>query len=248
MKKKMLLMFCAAPFLLSCSGANSFFGGDKSMPLSVQKNFQIVGCQSAQVRHLRSGKIFSIYDSDVVGRVANRINQFISAGSLVDDKESRLDDISSVDSSVEIVFKCSGSDHVVRVSGNRFIVPSFGVSRDLSADEQTFANGFQNLFSAKLEQVIFKVQDYPVEFDGFVLTFKGLTVQDKKEGRSGGSRTADHFKITHGDSTQELKIVSGQMPPPPTEFKVGRSTYVLLTFDSVGKERLYPDLFQVIKK
>lgn len=187
-----------------------------------------------------------IQNKDFIKNFIERLNQVPSTG---------LEQISwkkSV-SRVHLSFRCAG-DKVVSIEAidGKFKSPvNGGFNAKSSPTEEKLVAELEGLAAPGLNSPIPKIQEHLVRFQGFSVTFSGEeTTPQPADGPTRGPTSRSFYTVRTDGSANSitLNIFSGQLPPQPQAFLVGKKTYYLLTYEGPKGESLNPRFFMISEK
>jgi hypothetical protein len=149
----------------------------------------------------------------------------------------------------KLTFNCADQNNqVIEILNNKFKTPSSGFIAEKNSHEESLAEDIDALVQPGLNKKILKIKDQPMKFKDFILTYTGAEyIPAPKDGPTIGPRTKTFFSVRVPGLGNEtiLSISEGQLPPAPQSFLAAKKEYILLTYESSKKERLYPKYFEV---
>lgn len=137
-----------------------------------------------------------------------------------------------------IALEFTGGDAVKRddIIEGKFKTPSTGFNSMRGPEESLLAAGIDGLLDPRPGAPVFKCVGLPVKYKEFEIVPRGTT------------RTSDRESYelrTRGRPALILEVFSSQTPPAPVEFKIGKTSYLLRSYETEDGRRLYPDFFQI---
>ncbi|WNZ60916.1 hypothetical protein QEG98_34130 [Myxococcus sp. MxC21-1] len=195
--------------------------------------------QYNEARDKRAARTLTITDGQFVRSLVSRIEQLPTEG-------DKLISFAPTVRRVELVFTCGEGARTLELYQHRIKTPATSFFSQSSELETRLDDDIEALLAPALGTIIPKVKGLELRFDGFSVTFTG--VSSSPPAPVTVSTCSDEFLIdTEGKPQQRLRITSGQRPPAPQTFMVGASTRTLLTYETKSKHRLHPHAFQITK-
>lgn len=204
-------------------------------------------CSALEIRMHKSISVpqvvtaVTIEDSKVIQAIMARIESISVAGDMMisfgPDAEY-----------IELLFRDAGGiKQKLGIYQKRFKTPSTGFHGEPEEAESTLYADIDALLFPAIDKVMLKTRDLDIDFGPFSLTWLGETQSETAP--VSASWVANRFLLKDkAGQSQVLKIISGQMSPPTHDFDVDQQQFVLLTYETQTKQRLYPDYFQVITR
>jgi hypothetical protein len=145
----------------------------------------------------------------------------------------------------QLYFACGGAEpRRLDILDGMLKTPSTGFN-DTTPAEAAIVADLDALVAPAIGKAVPKVKGLALRFDGFTLTYLG---EDHHDGAPATVHAdVDHFELVVRGKKTPISITSGQMPPPPTPFKVGKAKRVLQSYETKQGVRLFPTHFQVTK-
>ncbi len=195
--------------------------------------------KSISVRQVVSA--VTINDSKVVKNIMQRIENIPVDG---DKMKSFGPDAESID----LFFHCDNKTiQTVEIYQKKFKTPSTGFNSGTNEVELLLYSDIDALLLPDLNKRILKIKNVALKFKDFSLTYLGSVASEKTLATV--SWTLDKFLIKdNSDREQIIEISSGQLPPAPYDFDIGKAGFTLLTHQAGMTHRLYPDYFQVVRR
>lgn len=149
-------------------------------------------------------------------------------------------------------FTCSnGEFQEIQIINSKFKTPSTAFISAKNTDEEILTKDLDGLVEPQLNKRVLKINDHSINFKDFSITYLKDTHTPQPEGGPTVGPTSESFySIYRKNSANEtiLKIFTGQIPPQPQEFVIGKKIYYLLTYQNTAKEGLYSKYFEVSEK
>lgn len=149
-------------------------------------------------------------------------------------------------------FTCgNGEFQEIQIINSKFKTPSTAFLSSKNTDEENLSRDLDGLVQPDLNKRILKINDHSINFKDFSITFlKDTHTPQPEGGPTVGPTSESLFSIYRKSSANEtqLKIFTGQIPPQPQEFVIGKKIYYLLTYQNAAKEGLYSKYFEVSEK
>lgn len=108
-----------------------------------------------------------------------------------------------------------------------------------------------SLVQPELNKRMPRIKDYRFDFKEFYIVFtEEKHTPQPPDGPTIGPTSMAYYTVWQKQGTNEvsLGIFSGQIPPEPQGFLVGKNIYYLLTYENVEHDRLYPEYFEISEK
>ena len=149
-------------------------------------------------------------------------------------------------------FSCADSDlKNIEIINSKFKTPATSFISSKNKNEQDLVRDIEALVQPSLKKRFIKLKNHPIKIKDFTITFlEDIHMPQPDDGSTVGPTHYAVFMVNPEASPNQtvLKILSGQVPPSPQAFVVGKKIYYLLTYESLAQERLYPDYFQISEK
>ncbi len=147
---------------------------------------------------------------------------------------------------IELAFDGSSGVRTVQIYAGRFKTPTTGFNAGSARGdaERKLYEDLAALLSPAPGKIIPKVKGLELTFDGFSVTFDGSESYDHAPDTLSGSVDVFLVKPT-GGAGQRIEISSGQLPPAPKAFSVGKTRLSLVTYETKKGDRLFPHDFQI---
>ncbi len=147
---------------------------------------------------------------------------------------------------LRLEFVCGSESRTIEIFDGAFKTPTTAFNSDAQVRkiERQVSSALRTTLIPELKALAFKLAGIEYKFPDFSITFKGTTKFDHAPATISGE--IDHFEVRSAESgIQKLEISSGQLPPQPETFSVGKAKFVLRTFESKERDRLYSTYFQI---
>jgi hypothetical protein len=150
--------------------------------------------------------------------------------------------------SIDLLFHCDNKTiQTVEIYQKKFKTPSTGFNSGTNEVESLLYSDIDALLFPDLNKRILKIKNVALKFKDFSLTYLGAVASEKTLATV--SWTSDRFMMKdNSDKEQIIEISSGQLPPAPYNFDIGKVGFTLLTHQAGMTHRLYPDYFQVVRR
>lgn len=141
-------------------------------------------------------------------------------------------------------FICGDGVRDLEIFEDRIKTPGTGFNDVKTPTEIKIVAEMNGLVSPSLKSVLPKIEGHEYAFADFTFAFKGITNWDAAPATLSGS--TEHFILkVKGKPDQELKVQSGQVPPQPLPFTVGKKKFTLYTYQTKEGVSLHPADFQI---
>jgi len=179
-----------------------------------------------------------IDDTDLAKRLKERINAIPAEGDMMISFGPDAEHVS-------LSFEGDGFVQTIHFYSGKIKTPSTGFNSNKTQAELNVYRDIDALLYPSINKQMLKIKDLEIQFPIFSITYLGNTFKD--EAPVTLSFTTDRYVIRDkkGDE-QFVEISSGQLPPQPFDFNIGKKSFVLNTFESNSGGRLYTDYFQIL--
>ncbi len=184
-----------------------------------------------------------IADTNLLHKFVDRIKQIPADGEKM---KSFAEDAEQID----LIFSCeTGETERIQIIQKRFKTPSTGFNTSPNKFESELYADIDSLLFPELDKKMLKIPGLSLKFKSFTFVFVGTKEREQRPGEPTiGSISANTFTLKP-DGQQELllRVTDGQIAPQPLRFSVNSESFILLTYETKKKDRLYPDYFQISK-
>jgi hypothetical protein len=240
--KKVLLVFKVI-FMITAA----VFGAEKKN-MQERKWFDTIGCEKMRIAEYKSAseksvvREQSITDAPYIKSMQLKISQLPTEGQMMVKMGPEADYLT-------LEFICGPKTEVIQFFNHHIKTPATSFFDQNEKGEQDLWKEIQSHF-AKPEYNIAvpKVTKVNRDYDDFLLEYLGS--EDRTPKGTSASAYVESFKVTakSDHSVQIVEVHSGQLPPRPTDFSVGKKLFTVMTFRTSEQQDLNPRKFVVIKK
>jgi hypothetical protein len=210
---------------------NPWFIGKKCSTLEIKKYKSISDHQMTQS--------VKIGDLKFIQRLMNRIEEIPSDG-------DKIKSFSSDTELIELLFCAEDGVQTIQIIQHGFKTPSTGFNSKNEVEVNLY-NDIDGLLLPDLNKIIPLVTNLELMLPGFSIAYTGSETQDKSPATV--SFTVNKFLLRDKNGKEQtIEIRSGQMPPQPVKIEFNRKKLTILTYETKGLQRLYPDYFQVVSQ
>lgn len=207
-------------------------------------------CDEIRLRKLKSLSDDKVI-SEVIIRDKSAIKNFMERINAIPAQGDEMKSFGSEAEHVELVFSFSNNQkNQIDIINRRFKTPSTGFNSDDNEVEASLYRDIEGLLFPDIEKIILKIENLELHFGSFSITYLNTDhIPQKPDGPTIGPVYVMNFLLQDTMLKKETKLASrsAQIPPQPVNFEVNGKQYILLTYQSINQERLYPQYFQVIE-
>lgn len=222
------------------------FQASQGFAMPNSKWFKSKKCSSLELKKHRS-----ISKHEVVGSVRivdpDSIKEIMSRIEAMGDDGAEMISFGPDASHTDLVFTCDSGTQTIDIFEGGFKTPSTGFN-SASQHQSSLVSDIESLLAPELKGKIWKLPKAELSFGDFSITFHGNKDVDPNRTTT-ASLTNSVFTIRDkANKQQTIKILSGQRPPEPYQFKVNGKKMTLFTFHTKKGADLYPHHYQVVSR
>ncbi|MBY0415888.1 MAG: hypothetical protein K2Q18_17075 [Bdellovibrionales bacterium] len=180
----------------------------------------------------------------VVDNFVSRINSLPTIG---DEKVKFGKDVELT----TLSFKCGVDVYQgIEIYGKKIKTPSTGFINSKNPIEDVLVSDLDSLVHPQLNKRILKIEGHRFIFKDFQIVYKGdVHTPQPVGGPTIGPTSKSYYSVWANDQANEvnLAIFSGQIPPQPQNFAVGKTIYTLFTFKGLSGDSIFPNYFEIAK-
>lgn len=201
--------------------------------------FEKIGCEQLEIKSFKTlrdrkpERSVKIVDPDYIRSLQVSINQLRKNGDV-------MIDMSEEASLLTLEFQCGKKKESVEFYDGRIKTPATSFYERSDKSDKVIWQEMEDLFgTGAFDKPVPYYVGREIDFGDFRLTYKGSRDETPK-GTTASRYVADfQLKSKNGKEDQTLSVMSGQLPPRPLSFEVGKHKYTLYTF-SFKDERIDP--------